>query len=1801
MFKNIKYYQWVILLWLGVGAGFAQAVVSLDNGTGTVELPLSTNITSPVQATNSCASGSGTFNVQAQLGVMLPPPSPGITPKYYARFDISSGATFGALPSLSNIGSATLASGGSGSNYAIFEIQNTPSSTAILAFCVDTIQVTNKNPVNLKYSFHPSQLDALNNNLSPLVTKTATYFKFMPTNCANVTEIPSSECQSLLDLYNSTGGANWTNKTGWNENNTPCSWFGVTCSAGHVYQIGLDRNNLKGLLPDLSLPNLKTLGFSYNQLSGNIPDFGNLPNLTGLYLQSNQLSGSIPNFSNLSNLTDGLGLSYNQLSGNIPNFSKLPKLIVLELDSNQLTGGIPNFNNLSSLRLLALSYNQLSGSIPNFTNLSKLQYLQVASNQLTGNVPSFTSFNLANLVSATFNYNCGLTAYDSNQEIVLNQKDPNWKTRNSNCPVSSYNLTLSKVGNGQISGSGSFTAGATVNLTATPDANSIFTGWSPSPCNSSFQMPANNLTCTATFTLKNNSITAVANPIGGGSINCNPNPVNYGSNSVCTAIPNTGYTFNNFSGDCTGTSCTLNNVTSAKNVTANFKANQTITFNTLANKVFGDADFNVSATASSNLPVSFSATGNCSITNSTVKITGAGNCSIKASQVGNTTYNAATDITQTFLISKVNQVLIFNPSLTGTAGQSSTLSATGGLSNSAVVFASLTPTICTVTGNSVAFSAVGTCTITANQVGNANYNAATQVSVNIVVSNAPKIDQTIYFNPVLTGTVGTNATLSATATSGLTAITFASSPSTVCAISGNVVSFVSAGNCIVTANQVGNDKFNAANEISATIVVSNIPKTDQTISFNPVLTGTVGKTANLSATVSSGLTPITFTSSPSTVCTVSGNTISFMSAGNCIVTANQVGNDRFNAAKEISAMIVVSSASKTNQTITFNPVLTGVIGTTANLSATASSGLTPIVFASLSPTVCTISGNVVSFVSEGNCIVSANQAGNEKFYAATLERIISSTVGIFDIKVSYYDTYNNAISRKDQIEDNIRHWADGVYESTNGAHRLGKVEIYTGGEISNNADIVWIASCWPNANPGGRGKAGARIQFCDTFSMSNPMSFLQKSRSGGYTIAHEWGHFAYALFDEYKASNECSAQASSPCKSDVSVSNSIMNSQWNAVGANETLGDLKWLNFSAKLNNDGANITTNAQARIYKASAWETLVRDPSLDPINFGRTFYKGLVAVAPAAGQEPSIELGTCDAATKTCKLNIDAQAKAREKLSFMWKGASTARRAAAGIDKRPMVRIIAIENSANIHPQQLAAVKVAANQLIRKAEIGDVIAVAAFANDTQIISSLTLINSEEDKKNLIQSVKSIQPSTLPSKLETVVHKISDMVQAAVASLPASHPANQYEKDIYLFAQGFMSNNGESIGLGNMISKANDSNVRIFSFALNETTEKTLRVLSEMTHGKSWFTPTLESLRDALSNLLDAASPMLDVIVAADQATFSSNKEFPFSVDSTLGELSISIYYSGTSNGATLSLVAPDGTVQTLTTNECASDNEIAGKNSCLARVSRPATGYWKLQATTNSSGVNVSFDVHALPLDNKEVFFASINALPKITAPNKNVIVEATISGNAVSSYGTTQLPITNLTVSGVAKKPDGTLETLTLHDDGTGNDKQANDGVYTASLTGEISGEYLVTVKLDNKLGSGQFTTAGITYTVAPDGSTPSDTVIPVTNKFERVVQTQVLVKPVLEDYKRVMNWGEAMFAQLNNQPLLVGFDKQDMDIPPYKVRFYPSSNTYLGFNPNDGKMYVYNPNIFGADILSVGEMSSFLIEAQKAEF
>ena len=140
------------------------------------------------------------------------------------------------------------------------------------------------------------------------------------TTCATVTEITQAECEVLTALYDSTGGLNWFNNSGWLQIDTPCAWVGVSCSSGYVTGLALPNNNLSGSFPSLgNLANLSSLDLSGNQLSGNIPaSLGSLTNLAVLNVSSNQLNGNISTEITGLSLISSLDLGYNLLTASEP-------------------------------------------------------------------------------------------------------------------------------------------------------------------------------------------------------------------------------------------------------------------------------------------------------------------------------------------------------------------------------------------------------------------------------------------------------------------------------------------------------------------------------------------------------------------------------------------------------------------------------------------------------------------------------------------------------------------------------------------------------------------------------------------------------------------------------------------------------------------------------------------------------------------------------------------------------------------------------------------------------------------------------------------------------------------------------------------------------------------------------------------------------------------------------------------------------------------------------------------------------------------------------------------------------------------------------------------------------------------------------------------------------------------------------------------------------------------------------------------------------------------------------------------
>ena len=412
---------------------------------------------------------------------------------------------------------------------------------------------------------------------------------------------------------------------------------------------------------------------------------------------------------------------------------------------------------------------------------------------------------------------------------------------------------------------------------------------------------------------------------------------------------------------------------------------QTISFGPLGNKPFNSPPFELSATASSGLPVSFSSltTAICTVSGNIVTPVAVGTCTIRASQAGNTTYNPAPNVDQSFAITSglLSQTITFgalsNKAL-GTPPFTVSATASSGLP---VSFSSLTPAVCAAAGNTVLVVAVGTCTIRASQAGNTTYAPAPNVDQSFAVTVL--ISQTITFAALGGKTYGDPPfTVSATASSGLP-LSFSSLTTSICVVSGNTVTLFAVGTCTIRASQAGNAVYAPAPNVDQTFSVA---RASQTITFAALSNKPLGTAPfTVSATASSGL-PVSFSSLTTSVCTINGNIATLIAAGTCTVRASQAGNSTYAAAANVDQSFNVQTA----QTITFAPLADRpVTDGPFTPSAFASSGL-QVTFSSLTNSVCTVSGNVVTLIAIGTCTIRASQTGNAAYApAADVDRSFS--------------------------------------------------------------------------------------------------------------------------------------------------------------------------------------------------------------------------------------------------------------------------------------------------------------------------------------------------------------------------------------------------------------------------------------------------------------------------------------------------------------------------------------------------------------------------------------------------------------------------------------------------------------------------------------------------------------------------------------------------------------------------------------------------------------------------------------------
>ena len=302
---------------------------------------------------------------------------------------------------------------------------------------------------------------------------------------------------------------------------------------------------------------------------------------------------------------------------------------------------------------------------------------------------------------------------------------------------------------------------------------------------------------------------------------------------------------------------------------------------------------------------------------------------------------------------------------------------------------SSTTDVCTASGLTVTYVTAGTCTLTAQTAAGTDYIAASGSQQSFTIGQAtpsptPSIAN-LPSNATWSSGGGFTATLNATDSDGVQSVT--SSTTDVCTASGLTVTYVTAGNCTLTAQTAASTDYIAASGTQQTFTIGRATPSPApsitNIPTNAIWSSGGGFTATLNATDSDGAQSVT--SSTTGVCTASGLTVTYVTAGNCTLTAHTAASTDYAAASGTQQTFTIGQATPSPapsiSNLPSNPTWSSGGGFTATLNAISSDGAQSVTSSTTS--VCTASGLTVTYVTAGTCTLTAQTAASTDFAAAS--------------------------------------------------------------------------------------------------------------------------------------------------------------------------------------------------------------------------------------------------------------------------------------------------------------------------------------------------------------------------------------------------------------------------------------------------------------------------------------------------------------------------------------------------------------------------------------------------------------------------------------------------------------------------------------------------------------------------------------------------------------------------------------------------------------------------------------------------
>jgi sugar lactone lactonase YvrE len=388
----------------------------------------------------------------------------------------------------------------------------------------------------------------------------------------------------------------------------------------------------------------------------------------------------------------------------------------------------------------------------------------------------------------------------------------------------------------------------------------------------------------------------------------------------------------------------------------------TISF-TVPNQTYGVAPITVGATSASAGAFTYAlVSGPATVSGASVTITGSGTVVLSATQAANGSYTTATQ-NATFTVAAETPAISFTvPNQTyGVAPIT-----VGATSASAGAFTyALVSGPATVSGTTVTITGSGTVVLSATQAANGSYTTATQNATFTVAAETPAISFTVPNQTYGVAPITVGAT---SASAGAFTYALVSGPATV---SGASVTITGSGTVVLSATQAANGNYATGTQNASFTVAAEVP----TISFS-VANQTYGVAPIAVSATSASLGAFTYAlvSGPATV---SGATVTVTGSGTVVLSATQAANGSYatatqNASFTVAAEVPAFSFTVANQTYGVAPFAVSATSPSAGAFTYA-----------LVSGPATVSGAIVTITGSGTVVLSATQAANGSYTAAT--------------------------------------------------------------------------------------------------------------------------------------------------------------------------------------------------------------------------------------------------------------------------------------------------------------------------------------------------------------------------------------------------------------------------------------------------------------------------------------------------------------------------------------------------------------------------------------------------------------------------------------------------------------------------------------------------------------------------------------------------------------------------------------------------------------------------------------------------